>query len=194
MRRRPLVYATLVSGIASATFAVVACTTDYQLGLEDPRYGAPNALAGQKQPGPTSEATAERKGTNTKDPVCVQTGGTLVDGGACNVSFKNDIIPALSAANCALSGSCHGGESPLFPPRIDIAKPDITWTEFSVYKLSNGGTPYINPCSTDPTKSSFACNVNPTGTCGKLMPAGTGLPADVVTKIETWLRCGSPQN
>lgn len=193
MRRRPFAYTTFVTGTVTATLAVVACTTDYQLGLEDPRYGAPNALAGQRQPGPSSETTAERQGTNTSDPACVKEGGTLVDGGPCDVSFKNDIIPALKTANCALTGSCHGG-TPIAPPKIDIDDPNVTWNEFAAYKLNNGGTPYINPCSTDPTKSSFACNVSLANTCGNLMPAGSGLPADVVTKIETWLKCGSPNN
>lgn len=39
-----------------------ACTTDYQLGLEDPNYGNANALAGQRQPGPTSEVVTDGGG------------------------------------------------------------------------------------------------------------------------------------
>ncbi len=182
-----------MSGIVATASVVASCTTDYQRGLDDPRFGAPNALADQRQPGPSSEETAERQGKNTTDPICVQNGGTLLPAGACDVSFKNDIMPALKAANCGLSGGCHGG-TPISPPRIEHDDADLTWKEFAAYALSTGKTPYINPCSTDATQSAFLCNVNPDGTCGALMPAGVGLPADVRTKIETWLKCGSPNN
>jgi hypothetical protein len=56
----------------------------------------------------------------------------------------------------------------------------------------NNNLPYINPCSTDPTKSSFLCDTLPTGACGDTMPLGTGL-ADAGT-LATWIACGAPEN
>jgi len=177
-----------IVGIASTSGG---CTTDYQLGLEDPKFGAPNALAGQKQPGPSSQSGAD--GTPAGGtPECVKSGGALLDGGVCAVSFKTDILTAFQTANCQTT-SCHGGASPPNQPRIDPADAPGMWAEFAAFKISNG-IPYINPCSIDPTKSSMGCNVNTAAPCGSLMPPALGLPPDVVTKIDTWLKCGSPNN
>ena len=67
------------------------------------------------------------------------------------------------------------------------------WAAFASFKLKNGKL-YINPCSTDPAQSTIACNVNAAATCGALMPPGTGLPAQVVADMATWLKCGAPNN
>ncbi len=178
----------------AASAAVVACTTDYQKGLEDPNFGAPNSLAGQKQPGPSSANTTSEGGVAAggNTPECVRAGGTLVDGGACTVSFKTDILGAFKAANCQ-TASCHGGATPPNQPRIDPDDPNGMWAEFAAFKLSNGKA-YINPCTIDKANAAIACNVNKTTPCGAVMPPGVGLAADVVTKFETWLACGSPNN
>lgn len=192
MRRQLLAYSTFA--VVTTSLVFVACTTDYQMGLEDPKFGAPNALAGQKQPGPSSATgTDDGKPGGGSSPECVKAGGALVDGGPCTVSFKTDILGAFKAANCQTAGSCHGGATPPNQPRINPDDAPTTWNDFAAFKLSNG-TAYINPCSTDPTKSTIACNVNKTAPCGSVMPPGLGLSADVVTKIETWLKCGSPNN
>jgi hypothetical protein len=186
----------VVAAASVGLLLVAACTTDYQKGLEDPNFGAPNALAGQKQPGPSSDTTAGENGTSSGGaggaPECVKAGGTLVDGGACAVSFKT-ILAAFKAASCQTTGSCHGGPTPPNQPRIDPDDPAGMWAEFSGFKLSNGKL-YINPCSTDPTQSTIGCNVNATAPCGAVMPPGVGLPANVVADIDTWLKCGSPNN
>jgi hypothetical protein len=57
---------------------------------------------------------------------------------------------------------------------------------------ANGGAPYINPCSTDPTKSSFLCDTYPTGSCGDKMPLGSGLQDAGI--LATWIACGAPEN
>ena len=191
MRAQHFVYLCAAS-IGALLFA--ACTTDYQKGLEDPNFGGPNALAGQKQPGPTSEVVSDG-GTSSgggATPECVKAGGALVDGGACAVSFKT-ILAAFKAANCQTAGACHGGATPPNQPRIDPDDPNGMWAEFASFKLSNGAV-YINPCSTAPAQSTLGCNVNPAATCGSLMPAGVGLPANVVADIDTWLKCGAPNN
>jgi hypothetical protein len=181
------------------TAALAACTTDYQKGLEDPRFGAPNALANQKQPGPSSDTAIGAGGAPAggATPECVRAGGTLVPAGAaCAVSFKTDVLGAFSAGGCALVG-CHGGATPANQPRIDAADGPGTWNEFGAFKLSNGKL-YINPCSTDPNQSSIAANSNkdaPAADRGTLMPPGVvGLPADVLAKIKTWQECGAPNN
>lgn len=182
--------------ISGALATLAACTTDYQKGLEDPRYGGPNALVGAQQPGPTlQESTGASSGASAASPVCVQAGGTLVHGGApCAVSFKNDILPAFKAASCQTAGSCHGGESPPNQPRIDPDKDPGIWDTFASYKITDGRA-YINPCSTDSAQAAIACNVNRDAPCGsQVMPSGVGLDATMVTKIEDWLKCGSPNN
>ena len=174
---------------------IAACTTDYQKGLEDPNFGAPNALAGQRQPGPSSTEASDGGGGGggaSGVPECVKAGGTLVDGGPCAVSFKT-ILAAFKAANCQTAGSCHGGTTPPNEPRIDPDDPAGMWAEFASFKLSNGGL-YINPCSTDPAQSTIGCNVNNAAPCGAVMPPGVGLPANVVADIDTWLKCGAPNN
>ncbi len=192
MRARHL----LALAACGAALAVAsACTTDYQKGLDDPNYGTPNALAGQKQPGPTSETLSDAGGGGTgatAQPACVQAGGALVDGGACAVSFKT-ILAAFKAANCQTAGSCHGGATPPNQPRINPDDAPGMWAEFTTFKLSNGKL-YVNPCSTDPTQSTIGCNVNAAASCGAVMPPGAGLAANVVTDIDTWLKCGAPNN
>lgn len=181
-----------------AALAAGACTTDYQKGLEDPLFGAPNALAGQRQPGPSTEAPNVGGGGGAGSPVCVAAGGTLLaDAGACAVSFKTDVLGALAASAPACSlPTCHGGANPPNPPRIDTADGPGMWKEFAAFKLSDGKA-YINPCSQDDKQSGLACNLyaaGQAGACGTHMPSGGQLTPDAITKIETWLKCGSPNN
>lgn len=188
--RVPLPLCVLAASMSLPLLAA-ACTTDYQKGLHDPNFGAPNALAGQKQPGPSSEVVSDG-GAGSGTPECVKAGGTLVEGGACRVSFKA-ILASFKAANCQTAGSCHGGTTPPNQPRIDPDDPNGTWAEFASFKLSNGKL-YINPCSTDPAQSTIGCNVNAAAPCGAVMPPGVGLPANIVADIDTWLTCGAPNN
>ena len=192
-------------GLAGALAAVgLACTTDYQKGADDPNFGAPNALAGQKQPGTTSDYTGGAGGGDGggsssgggAQPACVAAGGTLIaDAGPCTVSFKTDVLGILgnSSPSCASSSSCHGGQNPSNQPKIDPGDPSGTYKEFLAFKLSTGGTPYINPCSTDETKAAIACNLEATA-CGSHMPIGGQVATDQIQKIKDWLKCGSPNN
>lgn len=175
--------------------AFAACTTDYQKGLDDPRYGPPNALAGQRQPGPSSENAADGGGAgggNTDQPVCVANGGTLLDGGPCTVSFANDVLPAFGRSTCATPG-CHGGVTPANLPRVEPSEAPAMWTEFAGFTLSDG-KPYINPCSKDKTQSAIGCNLYANGACGVHMPIGGQLDQADIDKIEQWVECGAPNN
>jgi hypothetical protein len=191
----------LVAGGAalSGALAVAACTTDYQKGLEDPNFGAPNALAGQRQPGPSTDSKTTGDGGSSSgggaDIACVKAGGAvLADGGPCAVSFKTDVLGALgSATPSCTQTTCHGGVNPANLPRIEPSDAPAMWNEFAAFKLTDG-KPYINPCSADATQSGLACNVAATAGCGVHMPIGGQMPPDVVTKLETWLKCGSPNN
>lgn len=183
----------------AAAFVLIGggCQAEYQSGKDDPNFGAPNALAGQRAPGTSSDnATGDGGGGGgaSGTPKCVAAGGQIVDGGACAVSFKTDILGAFGngKGNCGVTG-CHGGDPPQYEPPIDPGDPNKMWNVFQKFSLSNG-KPYINPCSTDPAQSTIACNINSATPCGSLMPKGTPLPADVVTKFDTWLKCGSPNN
>jgi hypothetical protein len=172
----------------------VACTTDYQQGKEDPDFGDPNALANQKQPGPTSESAPTGAAT-AGTPECVRAGAALIEAGACTTSFKGGVLTAFQAAGCAAVG-CHGGTTPASQPRIDPNDGPGTWAEFAAFKMSNGKL-LVNPCSTDPAASALGANINPNAPAadrGVLMPPGVaGLPSALPT-IEAWQRCGSPNN
>lgn len=185
---KPTRLALVVPGFA---FLAFACTTDYQLGKDDPSFGDPNALAGQRPPEPFGAGASSSGGGS--GPLCVRNGGTLVQSENCNVSLKETLLPEFEKAGCT-STACHGGTTPFAPPRIDPSDPAGMWEEWQRFKLSNGKL-YINPCSTDLAESTIACNVNPTNTCGSPMPKGTsGLAPNVVQIIETWVQCGAPNN
>ncbi len=189
-----------VASIASSALVASACTSDYQLGKGDPSYGGPNALAGQRPPGATSdnvdEAGAQTGGTAVgSKPKCVTAGGSLVDGGACAVSFSKDVLGAFGTAGCS-SPSCHGGATPRNEPRIEPSDGPAMWQEFQAFTITNGKI-YVNPCSTDDKQSMMGCNLYATGApgaCGIHMPTTGQLAPDVVTKVETWLKCGAPNN
>jgi hypothetical protein len=198
--RRPVsVSVSAVSAAVIGCAVLLACKTDYQQGLEDPHFGLPNSLSNQTQPGPSSDLTTPTGTSGASGAsgiACVKAGGAEVDGGPCAFSFKTDVLGAFNTAQCAQAG-CHGGTNPPSQPRIDPADGPGMWNEFAAFKMTNGKL-YVNPCSTDPTQSGIAVNVNGAASAadrGSLMPLGSnGLAADVVTKLEGWTKCGAPNN
>jgi hypothetical protein len=185
----------LAGAIGGAVAVLTACITDYQKGLDDPSYGDPNALAGQRQPGPSSENVGGEGGASggVSSVVCVANGETLIDGGACDVSFLTDVLGAFGRSNCASTPSCHQGVSPANLPRIEPSDGPGMWAEFAGFKMSDG-KPYINPCSTDKAAAGIACNLYETGGCGVHMPQGGQMPPEDIELIDRWLECGSPNN
>lgn len=196
MRFRPSLIAAFA--LACGVLAVAACTTDYQKGAEDPNYGGPNALAGQRPPGATSDNLDDGGSSGAvpgSTPKCVTAGGTLADAGACAVTFKTDVLGAFGTAGCS-DPNCHGGVTPRNEPRIEPNDPGAMWQEFQSFTLSTG-KPYINPCSVDDKESTMGCNlyaVGQAGACGVHMPSTGQIDPAVITTIETWLKCGSPNN
>jgi hypothetical protein len=187
----------LAAAIGGAVAVLTACITDYQKGLDDPNYGDPNALAGQRQPGPSSESVGGGEGGassgGVSNVVCVANGETLIDGGACDVSFLTDVLGAFGRSNCTSGSGCHQGANPAGLPRIETSDGPGTWAEFAAFKLSDG-KPYINPCSTDKTAAGMACNLAAENGCGVHMPIGGQLPPEDIAIVERWLECGSPNN
>lgn len=183
-----------VTGAAFGCAFVVACTTDYQKGLDDPRYGTPNALAGKQQPGSSSDPSSDQAKSGA-DPACVTAGGALVEAGTCAVSFKSEILALFEASGCT-SITCHGGTNPANPPRIDPKDPLGTYAGFAALKMTNGRL-YINPCSAVPEEAAIADNLDPAAESaerGVPMPQGSLGLEGAVQPLQTWLTCGSPNN
>jgi hypothetical protein len=199
-------FALTVLGLATA----FACS-DY-VPPDVPSYGPPNAL-GQKQPALPSAGADSGGGTVTPPPtgdggtptggeggtvpqvavLCVTSGGTIVDGGPCAVSWKTDIFPKMAAGaawGCAGAAPCHATTAPVL-----TGDEHTVWLAMANFAdTRNNNVPYINPCSTsaDPTKSSFLCDTLATGACGDTMPLGVGVPD--AGQIAAWVACGSPEN
>ena len=197
MRFRPSHVASLLC-VALVVAAAAACTTDYQAGKGDPNFGGPNALAGQRPPGATNDIETDGGGSTMvlgSKPKCVVAGMMQVDGGTCAVSFQKDVLGAFGSAGCS-DPNCHGGATPRNEPRIEPSDGPAMWQEFQAFTISTGKA-YINPCSIDPAGSAMGCNLLATGAagaCGVHMPSTGQLPADAITKVNTWLKCGAPNN
>jgi hypothetical protein len=198
MRLRPSLIASAC--VTGGILLIGACTTDYQQGKGDPSFGGPNALAGKRPPGATSDNATEGGAPSTSGgagsvPNCVAAGGSLVDAGTCPVSFKTEILGAFGLANCA-TAACHLGATPRNEPQIEPSDGPGTWKILQAF-TGSAGKPYINPCSTDDTKSAMGANMlpdpGPAGG-GVHMPQGAQLPQGDIDKINIWLKCGSPNN
>jgi hypothetical protein len=112
----------------------------------------------------------------------------------CAVSWTTNVFPILKSTGngqCA-SAACHGGAS---SPTITDADPAGTYATLAAYAVN--GIRYIVAGDANPAHSSIECNLGiTTPSCGLLampQPPGTLSAADRQT-IDTWVRCGMPQN
>ncbi len=196
-------------GLASS-FAIAAACTNYTP-PDVAAYGPPNGLGGKHPtaPGTSSSgggsssggAVSEDAGTAPSGdgggttPTVTYACGTPLPASTCAVSWQNDIYPNMqpnAAWNCA-SSSCHGAGSVTQPVLSGTTSHSFYVTLANFTGTTSAGTPYLNPCSTDPTKSDFLCNVTSTNVCGTAqMPLGIAI-ADT-SKIATWVACGAPEN
>ncbi|CAN5214694.1 hypothetical protein BH09MYX1_BH09MYX1_46390 [soil metagenome] len=122
-------------------------------------------------------------------------GAGPIDGGACSVSWKNDIFPMMSSSGvwkCA-DNKCHGAQA---NAPYNLSNEDNAYGSLVAWQTNN--KVYLNPCTVDPDASAFSCNLS--GTCGSRMPytdnvlgSGPAQPADLA-KLQTWISCGSPKN
>lgn len=180
--------------LAIGGVVALACTTDYQKGVDDPIFGAPEALAGRKPPGRTGAVgtgDGDGGGGAAGGPGCVSEGKALVDGGACAVTFSQ-VMATFDNAGCGNSG-CHNAGSIYDPQPIDTSNPDALYALLTNFKLSNG-LYYVNPCSTNIDESSLHCNLDTLGTCGTRMPSGRTFPPQDLNAVKLWVECGAPKN
>lgn len=177
-------------------------------GETDTTFGPPDGLVGRTAPPPTSTATTTTTGTGTAPPPEGDSGspppppgdsgttGTPETGGTvgCAVSWTTDVFPMLESTGSGTCGSaaCHanGGQQ----PNVLDGNPTGTYNAFKGYTLLNG-TGYITPGNTSPTASSMDCNLV-TSSCGAIaMPEAPGaLSQAQKTTIDTWIKCGAPEN
>jgi hypothetical protein len=176
------------------------------------KYGPPNGLNQKVASAPPPSNDAGTPGNDAGTPpasggdsgpapgsnlACVLAGGTLVASTTCSVSWSKDLYPKMQSGgawNCAGS-SCHAsaGTPPTLSGDAHAFYTTLANYTATVTSGAQAGQPYFNPCSTDPTKSTFVCNLEPTGYCGALgMPLGASV-ADP-TSIATWVGCGAPEN
>jgi hypothetical protein len=183
-------------------------------GESDTAFGPPDGLVGRSAPAPTatasssatSTATATATGTATTPPAgdsgspppgddsgttgSPEGGGT----GTCAVSWSTDVFPLLESTGSGSCGSaaCHasGGQQ----PTVIDGNAAGTYDNLKAYTLLNG-VGYIVPGDTNVADSAMDCNLV-TGTCGASpMPASPGtLSGTQKTTIDTWVKCGAPQN
>jgi hypothetical protein len=177
-----------------------ACSSEPQ-----PTYGTPQDLATTyptgtgASPTPSSSTSAEAGGTMT-DGGTTDAPTVTGDGGACPVSWKATIYPALTGRWGCSSSVCHGTGD--FQPLIENGDAGGVYANFVAFAGAAGppgGLPYVLPGSTDPSKSSFLCSIDPTNTCGTLMPymdtaADTPVTAMDLQNVTTWVTCGAPDN
>ena len=176
-------------GVGVVAASVAACG-----GEVDTHYGPPSGLTGKSPPAPSGGSGDSGTGPVTTGdsggtPNGICGGSGPIDGGACAVTWTSIQLKmtAAGAWKCA-DANCHGPAANK-PPLTGVAHTD--YLTLSAYKIN--GLPYLNPCSTDPAKSTFACNTG--GTCGSLkMPVGTPLTAAEEADLATWAACGSPEN
>ena len=183
MRRSAL--KTAFAAIAVAAGVLWACGA-----TEEVKFGGPNALSKDKAP-PTPGQGTTGADAGGDGAVCKPAG----DGG-CSVKWSTDIVPLFgddAGWGCSKGGSCHGGAA---SPPINNNDPKQAYDQLRAYTAIRGAAkPYINPCSLNPADSTFQCNLSAApNNCGSPMPKGSAALAADMAKLDTWLKCGSPNN
>jgi hypothetical protein len=185
-------------------------------GETDTHYGPPDGLVGRQAPQPTATSTGSSSGGGSSSsggdsgmppppPADAGEAGTTpgndsgtppAEGGtgSCAVSWTNDVFPMLESTG---TGACGGGTchaSGAQPPTILDGNAAGTYNSLKGYTLINA-KPYIAPGDTNLADSTMDCDLV-TGTCGaNRMPLAPGvLSPTQLTTIDTWVKCGAPQN
>lgn len=183
----------LVASIVTAAAVVYACGDDdaapkVETETDAGKDASPpveDAPADVKAPEPVKDAEPEAAAPPFK---CADAGASVVDGSACKVSFKTDILPLLDACK-----SCHGTGAN--KPTIVTTDSDGTWRALAEF-TSKVNRPLVNPCSKSVADSVLVQTIDPTvppAERGSLMPPSSGLPA-AVPKVKEWVECGAPNN
>ena len=165
-------------------------------GETDTNYGPPGGLRNAQLPSPTGTGTGT--GTGGKDSGAPNDSGMGGDVTTmnCTVSWKTQIYPKMQGAGtwkCS-DTACHGGNT---PPAISATDATAAYNSLKGYVIN--GKPYFAVGNTDPAASSFECNLK--GTCGAAampIPGGgggaTAATGAEIADVDTWLKCGSPNN
>ena len=180
-------------------------------GETDTRYGPPDGLVGRQAPQPTATTTTTTTSTGTTPPPPADggeagtvpgndsgssgsSGGGDTGTGSCAVSWTNDVFPMLESTGSGACGgaTCHANGAQ--PPTILDGNAAGTYNSLKGYTIING-KPYIAPGDTNIADSTMDCDLV-TGTCGaNKMPLAPGvLSTAQLTTIDTWVKCGAPQN
>jgi hypothetical protein len=193
-------------------------------GESDTTFGPPNGLVNQRPPAPgtaTGSSSGSSSGGSSGSSSGSSSGGSSgasssggssgsssggADGGSsggtdggtttqsCTVSWKTQVFPLFESTGGGTCGTsaCHGGAS---APTILDNDPATTYTNLSKYSI-NGKT-LIVPADTNPADGTLECNLGMvTPVCGlQQMPQPPGaLNSAQRTTIDTWVRCGAPNN
>lgn len=175
MVMRKIVSVLVASGAGGLLLYMASCSAEPVV-----QYGNPGNLKKELLPG---EGGVEPLS-------CADAGPVSPD--ACPVSWKTDIYARMignAGWQCAVSG-CHSGPG-ASKPDIDPANPATAYDQLRKYQFSKRS--YVDT-SGDPSKSSLECNLSQL--CAPAMPLAPGkLPSnDERCKVNTWLRCGAPNN
>jgi hypothetical protein len=116
---------------------------------------------------------------------------------ACKVTWTKDIQPNMTAGGKWACGnaSCHG--SGAFSPALGGSATDYYNTLVATSDmLATPALPFILPCSTNPAKSAFVCNVSGDSCGSQMPPLGNSVGAAEFSKsdiamIKTWIACGA---
>ncbi len=169
-------------------------------------YGPPGGLSGKSLPQPTHSAG----GGASSEAGAPSEGGVVGDGGpadgaglpqseasSCSVSWSRQIFANMAAAGRWKCGdsSCHGGVQ---SPKV-TSDPATTYSSFVAFIMTPPAPalPFVLPGSADPSRSGIECNLS-SAACGPEMPL-TQVGAQPLTKadvamLDTWVKCGAPNN
>jgi hypothetical protein len=156
-------------------------------------FGDPTGLRAQNIPG--EGGVIITSACEAGLPEDILDAGRDAEAGACKVSFANNLYPRFLADGgwkCS-APACHGGDNQA--PFFDAASPDTILAGLRASTLTVAGRPYLVASTDgggDPTKSSIYCNLS--RSCGSAMPPSPPLANQEVCALETWLRCGAPDN
>jgi hypothetical protein len=198
--------------------AMIACSAS-DTPPDVPSYGPPNGIEG-KNPAPPPGSGGGSGGSSGGSSGGGSGGssggsgapatfacGTPVDGGACTVSWTNSIYPKMKSGGtwgCGTASGCHGTQGGVLP-FVDPSDAHATYLSLqkTMANVAADARPYIDPCSTDPTKSLFVCNTLPQanpGVCSVSMPTLVPAVGQAATTTQdqadilTWVKCGAPEN
>ena len=156
------------------------------------KFGGPNALSKEKAPPDPNKLGPGGVDGSLGDASPLNC--TPIDGGTCLIKWSTDLVPLMKddgGWGCGKGGSCHGGAA---SPPINANNPTEAYGQLRTYTGIRNQA-YINPCSKDPNASTFTCNLTGApNTCGSLMPKGIATVATDMQKLDTWIKCGAPNN